>query len=145
MTSLTSPTEFQKKIKEWTSQSPAQRERTLKSLVIARKQAEWNLKQIKMKEQALHAINKNDPLAAIRFAVLSAIDNEEEECDEHQIVDTEIESEDKEEIKAEMDECEDNQATQQVPPPPPGTQYVNGQLQFINKFKATSVQGKKST
>ena len=68
-----------------------------------------------------------------RFAVLAA-DDDEEECDEHHIVDTDNESEDEEAIEAEMDECEDDQATQQFPPPPPGTQYIDGQLQFINEF-----------
>ena len=85
MTSVTSLKVFQNKIKEWKSKSLPQREQKLQSLAIEKQQALWQLKQIELEEQALHAINKNDSLAANRFAALAAIeDDNDEQWDEDQ-------------------------------------------------------------
>ena len=93
---------------------------------------------------AIHAINKNDQLAANQFAVLAAIDDDdgvdEDEMDE---IDAEcgndkdkVEEDKIDEIVAQIEEEEgeviDEVREDEQRPPPPGTQYVNGQIQFID-------------
>ena len=164
MTSLTSPTEFQKKMEEWRKHTPAQRERVLRSLATAHKQAVWNLQQIEREMQAIRAMNNNNPSATNRFAVLAAINDDddgvnedemdridaasdgvnEDEMDEDDAECEDVDDGDDGVDEDEMDELiaevrEDEQRAQGPQPPPPGTHYVNGDhfnLLIIEELRA---------
>ena len=76
-------------MEEWRKHTPTQRERTLKSLEIAQKQAVWNLQQIEREMRAIRDMNNNNPSTTNRFAVLATVDDD---------------GVDEEEIAREMDE-----------------------------------------
>ena len=142
-------TELRMRIEELKSQSPAQRERKRHSLAVERKQLEEQWRQLKLDEQALHAIENNNPFAANRFAVLATIDDDDDGVDEDEMDKLVAEvREDEQQYSLENDEDnvaiieqEDGELIEEVQedeqrdeqrPPPTGTHYVNGQLQFMD-------------
>ena len=138
-------TELRKRIEELKSQSPAKRERKCHSLAVERKQLEEQWKQLKLDEQALHAIENNNPFAANRFAVLATIDDDDGGVDEDKMDELVAEVREDEQrdalendketvtiIEEEEQELTDEVREDEQRPPPPGTQYVNGQIQFID-------------
>ena len=68
--------ELQQRIEEWKAKSLAQRERKRHSNAVERKQLLRQMQQLELDEQALAAIDNNDPRATNRFAALATYDND---------------------------------------------------------------------
>ena len=71
-------TYLEKKIEDWKKKTPAQLDQEHKALASVRRKQQRKLKLIEEEERALEEIRNGHPLATNKYAVLAAVDDDEQ-------------------------------------------------------------------